>query len=269
MTYTFSLVTAKLLLLGAITQSVALFGTLNIFQTPAYEGAPYVRPDLVFDVVSIRPSDHSIARGSFRRIDPGIIIISGMTIKELIATSYSLRAYQIEGGPKWTDTERYDVAAKDTSAGVVDSHALTKTQWIAALAANYAKMRTLLVDRFGLKVHTEKRELPAYALRVAKPDKLHSLPCGENYYLQEGYAVGRISIQSLVALLSKDMDRPVVDTTGLKGCYDLDLRWTRDPDNDEVPSVSGALQDLGLKLASTTRPTDVLVIDHVERPSPN
>ncbi len=270
MTHFLGPITARLLLVGAIAQPAILRDSPSGLQTPRYENAPSnVRTDRSFDVISIRPSDHSVTSGGFHRIDPGVITISGMTVKELISTAYSLRAYQIDGGPKWVDTERYDVAAKDTSAGVVDSHSLTKQQWIAALTANYEKMRTLLADRFGLKVHTESRELPAYALRVARPDKLHGLPCGEKYYLQEGFAKGRISIQSLVAVLSNDMDRPVVDATGLKDCYDVDLKWTLDPDNDEVPSISTALQSLGLKLASTTRPTEVLVIDQVTKPSPN
>ena len=228
-----------------------------------------MRANARFDVVSIKPSERWVGNGGFRRIDVGILVVSGMTVRELISNAYALRNHQIEGGPKWVDAERYDLAAKDTSAGKFDSNSMTKQQFAAVVAADYEKLRALLADRFQLKVHTEKRELPAYALTVAKAEKLHGAPCGGGYRLEEDFAKGPMRIESLAAVFSHDMDRPVVDATGLKGCYDIDLQWTLDPDNDEVPSITAALQSLGLKLASTKSRTDVLVIDHVERPSPN
>jgi uncharacterized protein (TIGR03435 family) len=197
--------------------------------------------------------------------------ISGMTLKELVSNAYNLRDYQIifAAEPKWVSSERYDVSAKDTAVQVADSRKLTGQEWSAALDADYEKLRSLLADRFQLRSHTESRQMPTYALIVTDPEKPHAAPCSDGYYLHNGMAKGQMKITSLVALLSSDMNRPVVDATGLKGCYDLDLKWTQDPNNEDLPSISTALHEIGLKMASRTGPVDVLVVDHAERPSPN
>jgi uncharacterized protein (TIGR03435 family) len=222
----------------------------------------------VFDVASIKPGDPSVASGGFHRLDAGVMEISGMTMRELIANAYYLnRDYQIVDPGKLLGSRRYDIYAKDSSVHAVGSKS---PEWGTAISANYPKLRALLADRFQLKVHIETRQMPMYALIVAKREMIQSVNCGtDGYRLESGLAKGPMKITSLVAVLAKDMNLPTVDDTHLEGCYDIDMKWTVDPDNVELPPINTALRDVGLKLEPRKGPVDVLVVDHVESPSAN
>jgi len=167
-------------------------------------------------------------------------------------------------------------------------------------------LQGLLADRFKLVAHQETRQLPIYALVVSKPGSLSAsdatkctprsaeaappsisgaatpLPsCGSLIQTKASEAdaahyMGRsIPIGTLLPILGGLMDRVVVDKTGLTGTYDLELEFTRPTSldvgaPDEAPSLFAALEEqIGLKLESKTGPVDVLIIDHVEEPSPN
>ncbi len=142
-------------------------------------------------------------------------------------------------------------------------------------------LRALLADRFKLKVHQETKILPLYQLVIAKGGPK----------LKESHAsktttngIGRLTAQrmtmaSLTRILTVVTDRLVVDKTGLTAEYDFDLRWTPDdlqesageiPEAVSGPSIFTALKEqLGLKLQPAKGPVDILVIDHIERPSEN
>jgi uncharacterized protein (TIGR03435 family) len=159
-------------------------------------------------------------------------------------------------------------------------------------------VRSLLLDRFGLQVTHETREVPAYALVVAKggPKFLHT-----TFPLTDSGAIGKnpgdrcqpgmpcalmhTSIGQIANWLSMfpEIHRPVIDQTGLKGGYYIQLQWTSDEMGNSNsrsgtasppvyigPSIFTALQQqLGLKLESTKDSVEVIVIDHIERPSEN
>lgn len=150
----------------------------------------------------------------------------------------------------------------------------------------------LLADRFKLTVHWETRELPVYALVVAKngpklhaskePDGASGTSAGNGQFTAGGVTLAEMA-GALTQELSQELGRVVVDRTGISGRYDVSLKWT--PDNGEAlsggtggaasPPDSGlsiftAIQEqLGLKLESTKGPVQVLVIDRVELPSEN
>jgi len=157
-------------------------------------------------------------------------------------------------------------------------------------------IQKLLVDRFELKFHTEKRELPVYAMVVAKSGpKITVSPGDPNAFPGIGFGrapgvislVGRNTGLNGVAngLQSNILDKPVVDQTGLTGRFDFQMRFTPDPtqwanlgvpatanpnDLDAPPDIFTAFeQQLGLKLQPTKAVVDVMVIDRIERPSPN
>jgi uncharacterized protein (TIGR03435 family) len=141
-------------------------------------------------------------------------------------------------------------------------------------------LQALLADRFKLAAHAEKREMPMFALVIAKggPRLITTNAIGA---LSGGR--GRISItggdDALAVLafeLSWRLGRPVIDRTGLNGRYELTLNWTEDDvpspaaNTSGAPSLFTAIQEqLGLKLEATRGPVQVLVIDHAERPSEN
>lgn len=132
-------------------------------------------------------------------------------------------------------------------------------------------LQALLAERFKLALHKETRQLPTYALTVAKGGpKIH--PVDEGQPKTSG-GVGhleatRIGMRKLADLLARQEGVPVTDSTGLTGVFDFTLEWT--PDNaspsDNGASIFTALQEqLGLKLDARKGPVEVLVIDAVEK----
>jgi uncharacterized protein (TIGR03435 family) len=155
-------------------------------------------------------------------------------------------------------------------------------------------LRQILAERFGLVAHRETRELPVYALSVAKggpklkesvidPSVSANARRGGGVRMSMGMiAAHECTIPYFLSMLSRQLGRSIIDRTGLAGNYDFTLRWS--PDNgattssndsagtqaDALPSIFSAVQEqLGLKLESTKAPASVLVIDHLERPSQN
>jgi len=235
---------------------------------------------LAYDVVSIRPSEPGAYNRWHRMTTDGISM--GMSLKALIMAAYSVQTEaQMSGLPGWTVNAQFDVEAKmdpDTEASLakLPLDEQTKQRWLM--------LQALLVDRFGLKVHHETRELPAYRLLIAKgglkmqitsPKETGGVNGGRGQITARG-----IPMESLVLILSGWAGRTVVDKTGLTGRYDMDLRWTPDdavgPSQapgtslDSGPSFFTAVQEqLGLKLEPAREPMDTIVIDHVEAPSAN
>jgi uncharacterized protein (TIGR03435 family) len=161
-------------------------------------------------------------------------------------------------------------------------------------------LQALLADRFKLTIHRETKDLPAYALVIAKNGpKLQEAKPGTYPEDGKGHA-GRIlmdpgqltgqglPIATLAEFLSEWLGRTVLDQTGLKGNYDFTLKWTPEPGQGmmlrgpegsnpgpeggpptDSPAITAIQEELGLKVESTKAPVEVLVIDHVEKPSEN
>jgi bla regulator protein blaR1 len=191
----------------------------------------------------------------------------------------------ILGLPSWTKSERYDVEAKVDDEDVPKWKALSPSQRRLAL-------QPLLVTRFNLQFHHETRERPTYSLVVGKNGpKLHKAQPIETHpssvsspdsagdkdksTVTPGKIVLKGSSLSLLAglLSSQGLDHPVVDKTGLTGLYDITLRWSPadvGTSDASLPSLFTALQEqLGLKLEYSKNPIDVVVIDHIDKPSAN
>jgi uncharacterized protein (TIGR03435 family) len=153
-------------------------------------------------------------------------------------------------------------------------------------------LRALLAERFALKVHSEVRELPVYALVRARSDGLwgesmrrtsgmcvprserarrDQVPCGVRAGFM-GLMGDGASMALLVRALSPLVGRAVVDQTGFIDGFDFQLRFSLGPADSDArfPSIFTALQEqLGLKLEPTRAPVDLLVIDSIERPTGN
>ncbi|MGB6943658.1 MAG: TIGR03435 family protein [Bryobacteraceae bacterium] len=261
--------------------------TLFLIATAFAQEAPSSRP--AFEVASIRPADPS-GRGQFQLLPGGTVIMRAVTLRLLIQQSYDVRDFQISGGPAWMGSERYDITAKPGNTG---------DQRASSLDQMRLRLQALLADRFQLKLHRETKELPVFALVVARDGpKLKERPAnsGEQGHLRRGRGqlIGQqASMHLLVLTLSRQLGRPVLDQTGLQGSYDFELNWTPDtpagpavrqepggnpgpgPDQSPTPDQNGpaiftALQEqLGLKLESTKGPVEVLVIDAAEKASEN
>jgi uncharacterized protein (TIGR03435 family) len=159
-----------------------------------------------------------------------------------------------------------------------------------------AMLQGLLADRFKLKYHQVAKELPVYALVVAKggiklqeskegscvvpgpgdapiePGQRSPNFCGTYFWRRNQVDGTRITMSQLIVALDGRLDRPLIDKTDLSGVRDVHLTWNPDdgPNDDAGPSIYTALQEqLGLRLEATKGAVPVLVIDHIERPSEN
>jgi bla regulator protein BlaR1 len=275
--------------LAAIVAPIA-FGLLNA--TPA--GAENQTPSTFAHEEASIKAKQSGDNGVRMSIGPDGFTATGGTLQMLMQNAYGVQPFQIADAPSWVNSEKYDVEAK------LDGSAAEKLQ---KLGPDQRKLETqqmlqaLLAERFRLKLHRETRELPVYALIIAKSgSKLHEVKTREPG--PEGAGLGgsrgsaraqRVPIALLVHLLSEQLGRTVVDRTGLTGNYDFTLKWSPDqgtpmftgadggqlpadaaqPDSSG-PSIFTALQDqLGLELESQKSSVEMLVIDSVEKPSEN
>jgi uncharacterized protein (TIGR03435 family) len=250
---------------------------LCISVIPAYsQAADSPKPEsdakpLSWDVVSIKPHKELDSGGSMY-VRPDGIEINNLTIHTLLWSAFDVKSQdQFSGWPSWADSDHFDIRAK---VAPEDAERWHNAHGQDGEAQYRRLMHQILEDRFAFKAHIERRELPVYELVVAKQgSKLkESTP---NTGGVSTYRPGSISAKStrmvgLVVNLSGQVGRVVIDKTGLTGQYDIALTWAPDNQPDAGPSIFTALQEqLGLKLQSARAPVDVVVIDHIERPSEN
>jgi uncharacterized protein (TIGR03435 family) len=180
-------------------------------------------PAQTFDVVSIRPSDPK-NMGFAVKPDPNNFIMMGTSLKFLIQYAYDLHGFQLEGAPAWTSSTRFDIVAKSertsNPAPPLDSEATLKLV--------RARLQSLLADRFQLRVHQGKMDMPVYGLVVAKGGpKLEASTTNTGYTTGRGqFACSDFSMDDLASLLSGMLDRMVLDQTKLTGGYKFTLKWT-------------------------------------------
>jgi uncharacterized protein (TIGR03435 family) len=236
---------------------------------------------LEFDAVSVKPSDPNSRNGTVVSLTRGGgLRVTNATLKDLIETAYDVRDFQILGGPTWVGVTKYDVTATPG----------TRPEGAAASGPGNNNLRlrvqAMLKDRFQLRLHRETRSVPIYSLVVARGGiKAGAMRATDSPHRGVNAGKGTIlgeaaSMADLTSKLSRLLDRPVMNSTDLEGHYDFKLEWTPDsgpsaPDGEPMatslgPSLFTALQQqLGLRLEGTKGPVDVLVIDHLDKPSEN
>lgn len=241
-------------------------------------------------VASVKSSQQT--RGGSEYSPGGRLTATAITVRTLLRLAYRIQDHQLIGAPDWLSTKRFDISAK-----VEDNPPPSQQRLLQAL----------LRDRFGLVVHRETRQLPTFALMLARsdgkpgpqltrsnfdcaayrqgphppPELDRTSPCSMR--INRGALSGRsISMAQLATALAPFVQRFTVDRTGLSGGFDVELKWTPEPANaatfaSPAPaptepglSIFAALQEqLGLKLVSEKGPVDALLIDHVAEPSGN
>lgn len=224
-----------------------------------------------FEAASLRASKAGGGRGSMT-IDSTRLTYTNVSVRDCIMSAWNVKAYQVDG-PDWLGTDRYDLAA--TSAMPVEEDALK------------SMLQTLLIERFHMKVHVEKRDLPVYAMVVSKSGaKLKDAAAPGRPAIRingGGVAFTSVTIADLIDLMSRahlaELDRPVVDDTGLTGRYDvtINLFGTQEEmmsalsKGDFGSSIFTLIQEqLGLKLEPKKLPVQMVVVDQAERtPSGN
>jgi uncharacterized protein (TIGR03435 family) len=240
--------------------------------------------DPALDVATIKPSQPG-RQGKGIGFQGTHFRTINFDVNDMIAVAYGLHAKQIIAAPDWLGTDLFDI---DGVPGVPGRPNI-KQQGLM--------LQKLLADRFALKFHHEQRELSVYAIQVgAGGPKMKVTASGPND--QQGFGFRGLGDLIVINMSMKEfatwmqssvMDKPVVDQTGLTAKYDFTLKWTPDDsqfaqfrgavtapppaagDNPNAPpSLYTAMQEqLGLKFSATKAMDDVIVIDHVEKPSAN
>jgi uncharacterized protein (TIGR03435 family) len=232
---------------------------------------------VAFDVASIKESKTFSAGGNMRLLPGGGIAVEHLPPRNLITIAYHLQPYQLIGAPEWTRDTSYDINAKPAEASTRDQI--------------FLMLQALLSDRFKLSFHRENRQMDGYALVRARADELgpaltpSAVDCEKAFATtprcrEGGFGIANgsnslkavgIPLWSLLQLIIGQVGGPVSDETRLTGTYDVDLRWSTEvAPADDLRSIFTALQEqLGLKLERRRVTTDVVVVDHIERPSPD
>jgi uncharacterized protein (TIGR03435 family) len=235
--------------------------------------------DPVFEVATIKPSDTSSPHGTLLTSRGGHSIAYNFPLIELISFAYGVHVRQIVGGPASLLQTHFDIEGLPNIGGH-PNHDQSKLMY-----------RKLLATRFGLVFHRESRELPAYAIVVAKGApklaKTKRDPGESTTFLYTNQIVLTVRNASMSdfahGMQETFMDKPVVDQTGLTDRFDFELKWTPDefqsgvqppaPSSENVdapPGLYTAIQEqLGLKIVSTKAPVEALVIDHITSASAN
>jgi uncharacterized protein (TIGR03435 family) len=221
---------------------------------------------IAFEVATIKPSRPDSPPMSIQRLPGGRLVTTNTPLPMLIQWAYQLDEGRLLGVPAGLGSLRFDVVAKAPEPE-------------PAPGRMQLMMRALLAERFKLAVHHETRDLIAYTL-VAEPGgpKVRVVTtdgaADPNPFKmsQAGTLIGsRVTADMLATVLSNQLGRPVQNLTGFGGAFDFTLQWA--PDSaaapagaDDRPSLFTAIREqLGFRLVSRRTPTDVVVIDHVER----
>ena len=225
--------------------------TLAQAQTPT-------APAPQFEVAAIKPSlaDPS---NSAMNTGHGRVQAINVSLKRCIQGAYGVGPNQVVGGPDWLDSDRFEITAKaDQPVGD---------------AALMVMLQALLAERFHLTMHKESRPLPAYVLEIAKGGPKLEKGEGENASTSNGrgdIVARNATLDHVADIIGRQMDRPVLNRTGLAGVYNLRLQWALEGSKQDGPSIFTAVQEqLGLRLRAEKTPVDVIVVDHAEKPAEN
>ncbi len=261
-------------------RSISVAGLLAVVSCAAF--------GQTFEVASIKPAAPPVDGRLMVRMnsEAGRVTYTNVSLRNIITAAYKVKDLQISG-PAWMASTRFDVIAK-LPAGA-------KKEDVPAM------LQALLADRFKLTLHKEEKVMPAYELLPGKSGpKLKEAEAGGGMRMMMGprgrHLSGKATLSQLADNLSNALDRPVLDKTGIKGVYDIDLEWSGDEggmrglgplkagprpesgspevghdakihdESADAPSIFTALQDkLGLKLEARKAPVEMLIIDHAEQ----
>jgi len=244
----------------------------------AYAQTPSLQAPRAYDVCSVKPSSGG-SNPTFRPIAGGGYASINNPTSSLVTAAFSVLQSQVFGLPAWASEDRYDVECKDTE------HADGKEPYRLRLASG---VQALLADRFRLQFHRGSKPLPVAALTVGKgglklsPSESstpHPGFCGT--YGPTYLKAEACSMEALANVITSLTGEKVVDRTGVADRYDFELEWTLEEEREpgearrpgglvDVSVLSAVLNDkLGLVIKRTVESTDVIFVDHIEKPGGN
>jgi bla regulator protein blaR1 len=299
---------SRRLLLGALGAAAVLvpvaFGFVDAPRVSAgLQDQPMGAPKFSFEVATVKPGDQGAGQRSLM-IGPGKITVQNMPLKDLVMFAYDAKSEsQMSGFPGWVNSATFSIEAKEDEATAAALDKLPREDRNEQIRL---MLQALLTDRFHLKVSRVTKELPVYALVVAKggpklkvaadpptvvrPPDTSATPKGIKGGIFFGPGNVQASNASMDVLASRILsrlpevgDRVVVNKTGLAGNYDFTLKWSPEnlppgaggadngtPKDDTAPGLFTALEEqLGLKLEAQKGSVETLVVDSIDHPTPN
>jgi uncharacterized protein (TIGR03435 family) len=261
-----------LLALNSVPVSVSSAYARTAALVRAEAASPYTAAP-VFEVASIRPHQGPLRVVMGFTVSGPRLTLEGYNLRAIVMEAFNVRNYQVSFAGDEDENLNYDIAA---IAEGNDSP--TRDQFRQMLQA-------LLAERFKLRFHRGTKEMRVYVLVVGEkgPKFKQSAPDAitSRHVVVNGRNQGVLLTKAGMDSLANDMDnmlfvdRPVIDKTGLTGTYDLKLeatpefRITNNPQPGDLSAFDAVQEQLGLKLESQKANIEVLVIEHIERPSEN
>ncbi|MGA9625363.1 MAG: TIGR03435 family protein [Bryobacteraceae bacterium] len=249
---------------------------LTVFSLFAFAWAQ-ADQSLTFEVASIKPTPASDQETKWGPEPGGRFSAKGATLKQLITLAYGVQEYQISGGPKWMNRDRWSIEAKAEGF----KGRFNRAQLLQV-------MKALLADRFQLSTQLRMKDMPVYALVQSKSGPKLKAPAEQSGTM--GFGAGfvsgtSVSMDLLARTLSMVLERPVVNQTGLNGEYEVHLEWSpesgmgnalpgesgdpTDLDHGSVSIFTAIQSELGLRLKPKRGPGQVVEILGAKRPSEN
>lgn len=286
----------------AAAGTLAIIGPLAIglMEAPPLRAQAKVSAQYSFETISVKLVSKVDGHYFLPHFQPGGRFVSSASIAAVIAQAYNVpfQTPRLTGGPDWVRSEVYEIEA--TSPKDMFPESLTQTE---RDDRSRAMLRSLLAERFKLAARLDPRELPVYVLTVAKggpklekadadekdcvaPPPAGQQPCHElNGGRGRGMHGRAVTIADTVKFAENWTDKPFLDKTGLTGLYKVDtggwlpMQWALSPppvgtlldgqDAADLPSLFTIFERMGLKMEDRREKTDVVVIDHIERPTEN
>jgi len=226
--------------------------------------------DVSVEVAVVKPHPSAVMHNNFSFVK-NRFELEDQPLLKLIAFAYSLNPRQIVGASAWVANDHWDMSGK---TNLLEDASVPQEQQI---------IRQLLVERFGLQFHKEKRELPSYALQVLKGRpklEVAADPAAQPLEWTQGHEWSRTenyrssTMTDFLLIKQLFMDRPLVDQTGLSGRYDFKLTYSYgdvpSTDADAPPTMFTAIKEqLGLKFEPVKSSVEVMLIDHIGKPTAN
>lgn len=256
--------------------------SVEVLLAKSQEAKTPVRQRAEFEVASVKPSQSR--RGSIgAHVYPGGRVVFGnSTLELLIEYAFDVQPFQISGGPAWMrDFQcRYEIEARSPSTSK-SSEANPSTSKAPLNEEQREMLQSLLIDRFRLQFHRETRQGPVYLLTLGKGAlKLKEVKHDSEFEWVgsvagaaingDGLAGKNISMPVMAQRLSRYLQKPVLDQTGLKGFFDFEYKYDNDEAQpDAVSCIVTSLQALGLRLRPSQGPVETILIDYAEKPAAN
>ena len=274
----------------------ATFMLLATLTLPAFAGGQSSSPAATdqrprFDAASVKLNQSPDA-GINNRFSPGRFAYVNTPLDVFIYNAYRFPSDRVLGMPDWARRDKYDITATHDP------------QYAAFSPQQLAMLQRLLEERFSLQTHRETREMPVYELVKARTDgqpgprlRVSSPECAPGGTADRAQCGTRINLglidgrfvdwRTVVSQLPSAAGRGVIDKTGLNGMFDVRLEWNPDPSVARSPAAAAAAtvaaatpgervdiftalqEQLGVKLQAARAPLEVLVIDRLERPTPD